>query len=1005
MEHEEEHAMRGHHPSDAAFILLAAVAVAVGCATAVGEPTAGGAAGVVDRLGLSKGLCLVLGLPEGGAGRVVELARAGELTIYLQAADAAEVAATRKAAEAAGMLGSRIFVDLGAWRRIQLAGNLVDAALVAASARGEGGVARGELLRVLRPGGKAVLGERTITKPTPEGTDAWTHPYHGPDNNPQSADRLARAPYLTQFLARPMFSSQPEVTVAAGGRVFKAFGHMAFRRYQNKMINTLIAMSAYNGTLLWRRLLRPGFMIHRNTMIATADTLYLADDESCKMIDAATGRVVGQITPPKEVAGGTVWKWMALADGVLYALMGGPEVHAARTPGTRTGVGGWPWGMWPGYDYRDSGTAWAFGRNFLAIDLKTKKVLWHHREDADVDGRAVCMRGGRIYFYCRGKRLGCLDAAKGRIMWTSAEPKLLEAIGPDTRAQRAYYGFTTSAYMKCNEKVILFAGPQRARLVAVSTADGKLLWQQEDGNCQLVLRQEGLYAMSPRSSRLIEYTTGRTLRRLSGRQACTRATGSIDSVFVRGRGTIRWDVASGKLEHLAPMRPACHDGVVVSDGLLYWGPWICGCNLSLFGVVCLGPAGDFPFGAQADERNQLVRYERAGAAVGRVQVRAGDWATYRADNRRSGTTQVDLPDQVALRWTFTPRAANGPTAPVSAGGLVLVGGSDGVVRAVDAATGQLRWKAYTGGAVYYPPAVWNGLACVGSLDGRVYALDAATGERLWRFRVAPVERRIPLYGVLASTWPVAGGVLLDGGVLYAAGGLAHYDGTQVYALDAVTGRIKWHNNSAGTVDPRVKNGVSVNGPLWLEDRTLCFQGGNVYPKAQFDTATGKCLNRPAGGPTASRRVIFYPRDICEPVSAARLATASGTVHLLRNRISLYPPGAAPPAPAPRWRRPPARPSKPPLWTKSPFVSYRGMVRAGEAILAVGLRRDAEGQPAFGLAALRVKDGTTIWRQPLPAEPVTWPLAIDADGRIFVALRDGRVLCFARPQGPANPPES
>ena len=90
----------------------------------------------------------------------------------------------------------------------------------------------------------------------------------------------------------------PEMTVAAGGRIFKAFGSRAFLRPQWPVLNTLIAMNGYNGTILWKWPLDPNFMIHRNTMIATADTLYLGDATSCKLFDAATGEPKGLIRVP-----------------------------------------------------------------------------------------------------------------------------------------------------------------------------------------------------------------------------------------------------------------------------------------------------------------------------------------------------------------------------------------------------------------------------------------------------------------------------------------------------------------------------------------------------------------------------------------------------------------------------------------------------------------------------------------------------------------------------------
>ena len=182
-----------------------------------------------------------------------------------------------------------------------------------------------EALRVLRPQGKAFIGNRELTKPFPEGIDDWSHPYHGPDNNPQSNDRIARAPYLTQFLAEPYYAPLPQVAVASGGRVFKAYGNIAFHEREEALLNSLVAYNGYNGTMLWKRKLTPGFMIHRNTMIATPEILYVGDDKSCKVIDAATGKLKNEIIPPLDIAGGTFWKWMAMENEVLYALIGDQE--------------------------------------------------------------------------------------------------------------------------------------------------------------------------------------------------------------------------------------------------------------------------------------------------------------------------------------------------------------------------------------------------------------------------------------------------------------------------------------------------------------------------------------------------------------------------------------------------------------------------------------------------------------------------------------------------------
>jgi hypothetical protein len=46
-----------------------------------------------------------------------------------------------------------------------------------------------------------------------------------------------------------------------------------------------------------------------------------------------------------------------------------------------------------------------------------------------------------------------------------------------------------------------------------------------------------------------------------------------------------------------------------------------------------------------------------------------------------------------------------------------------------------------------------------------------------------------------------------------------------------------------------------------------------------------------------------------------------------------------------------------------------------------------------LIAMDPVNGTIQWRQPLPATPVPWGLALDSAGRAVVTLIDGRFLCF------------
>jgi outer membrane protein assembly factor BamB len=469
---------------------------------------------ILERIGVKRGICVLLADPTGEL--AVELARESELLIYVQLPQAENVEKVRRTADDAGFYGTRIFVDKGPLNRLHLADNMADAIVVTGRVRR---VPEAEVLRALRPQAKALLGRKVLTRPYPRGVGDWSYPYHGSDNNPQSADLVARAPYLSQFIAEPKFCPSPAVTVAAGGRIFRACGHLAHHANQNAMLNALLAVNAYNGTILWKRPLRPGFMILRNTIIATPEILYLADDKSCKLLDAATGELKDELVVSEDGTGGTVWKWMALGNDVLYALIGGAEVKAPPLRSDSLGLGGWPRANWPGFDYPDPKTAWGQGRTLLAIDLKTKEVLWRHREQEPVDGRAVCMRNGRIYYLSPEKLLACLNAETGRVVWKTSDAVLLKAIGPLFSQKPRWTGLSPFPYVKCNDKFLFFSGPRIPRVVAVSTEDGTLQWQKEvpltdAGSVHLLLREDALYAVGQgtgNTSFSMEYDTGEVL--------------------------------------------------------------------------------------------------------------------------------------------------------------------------------------------------------------------------------------------------------------------------------------------------------------------------------------------------------------------------------------------------------------------------------------------------------------------------------------------------------------
>jgi len=951
---------------------------------------------------LNRGIVGVIGITANEVHRLFELCQREGLIVFVQTDDQALATVIRARADAAQLLGTRLFIETGSLKNIHLGNNVADRILVSESLGNA--VPETEVMRVLRPRGIAKIANQARVKPVPSGTDDWSHPYHGPDNNPQSDDQLVRGNFRTQFIGYPKFSPMPEQTVIAGGRIYKAMGHIAHKANQNAMLNTLLCINAYNGMILWQRDLSPGFMLHRNTMVATDDALYMGDHESCKIFEGETGELRDEIRIDSKITDGPVWKWMAMRDGVLYALVGNPEVKIQTQRAIRRGLGHWPWGMWDGHDYSDPRTSFGFGRTLVALNLKTKERIWHFRDDEFLDARAVCMNDTRIFCYCPGKFLAAIDRYTGKLLWKNSDKDLLTAIDDQEKAQHYITGYATTCYIKCDNNFLFFSGPQRTRMVVASAEDGKLAWTHPTGNLQLVLRDDGIWAAGPQKSEngmKLDYKTGKVLETFPARRACTRATGCADSVFYRANGgTVRVLTDTNTAQHIDPMRPPCQDGVLVAGGHLYWGPWMCGCQLSLYGNIALRPEGTDESESTTVEPALLTGDLKADVPA--IDADPDDWTSYRSNKARNDQTQTAIPGNVSLSWSVDLAENVLSTAPVTAGGMVFVADRSGAVRAFNA-DGTAAWTNYTGGPVYYSPTLSNDRLYVGSADGRVYAMSARDGRFLWSYRVGPADRWLPVYDRLISAWPVAGGVVVDGNTVYAAAGITHYDGTHVVALDAVTGQLKASNRDSGTLQREVNNGISMQGNLTMVDGELRFLAGGVYETARYDPETLQCLNTPRKQVTSQYRTAFYPYypdygkyvsldyQCTDGCALSHDASYEGSQFVNLSKQPALPPGAKKPVKeAARWVR---RGGKLPdaLWSDTANRRFTSFAITEKTLLATG-HPDNEPEKSF-LVAINTADGTDRWIAATPANAVKGGTAIDHNGRILVVLENGQLLCF------------
>ena len=201
--------------------------------------------------------------------------------------------------------------------------------------------------------------------------------------------------------------------------------------------------------------------------------------------------------------------------------------------------------------------------------------------------------------------------------------------------------------------------------------------------------------------------------------------------------------------------------------------------------------------------------------------------------------------------------------PVADQGVVCVGSStDDCVYGLDFQTGRQLWRFTTGGPVRIAPQIANGRVYFGSDDGFAYCLNLADASLVWKIRGAPSDECLIGNGRMMSRWPVRTGVLVADNVAYFAAGMWASEGVYVYAVDAVTGKRIWCNDTAGYAGVNYNKlltpenahelrhgvhdgdfgvyGLTPQGPLAIAGSTLLVPNGYNSP-AGIDRRTGKVL--------------------------------------------------------------------------------------------------------------------------------------------------------------------
>lgn len=536
----------------------------------------------------SKGYCLMLG---GEGYLALELARQSEFKIVVVEADADKVAAARDLLDRAGFYG-RVVVH----HRSPEAGlpytdylfNLVVGDSLAAGGRIPGD--EQEIRRVLRPGGGVALltmNDADVIRREPmDGIGEWSHMYANPANTVCSGDQRVQGRMAMQWFGRPGprdLIDRHLRTVAPlwkDGRLFIPGDDRIF------------AVDAYNGTPLWTVELpdsrRVAAFRDCSYMAAGDGSLYVAVDDRCLVINAATGYTEQTFrVPGVENGEDRDWGYVASVEDLL--LGSGVKPGASRRTQNLETIHEAAY-----YDFRESVTS-----DFLyAYNRQAADHAWTYAsEQGAILNPTITIGGGRVYFVeshnsatlsnatgrskitdllGNGADLVALDLHSGNVLWriggafTAAEHNLYAAFAGE---KLVVVGSRNGVNDEGQPRVLFDVHVHEA-------ADGKPVWNTTqiqpteiggshgEQDLHPVIVGETLYC-EPFAYHLPTGEPQKWGWSLGPRRGCGTISASASTFFFRHNNPTMFDLTTGLQSPVTTStRPGCWVNIIPAGGLL-----------------------------------------------------------------------------------------------------------------------------------------------------------------------------------------------------------------------------------------------------------------------------------------------------------------------------------------------------------------------------------------------------------------------------------------------------
>jgi outer membrane protein assembly factor BamB len=543
---------------------------------------------ILDRTKISDGYCVDLDCGDGWL--AIQLAMQSNLHICCFSDDPQNIAAAKARIQAAGLLGSRISLYLRSPSSTGAPAMFADLVVSKSSISSSETLNISEELltearRLQRPyGGMICLGnplsENAIIEERGELPDAgsWTHQYADPANTVCSGDEIVRG-----RLTMNWFRDIDFPTPSRHGRGPSPLYEDGLLIYEG--LDGLIAVNAYNGRELWRYDI-PGILkpYDGDELMGLAGTgadycmgdgsVFVAHENRCHQLDAATGELVAEfLTPPRQNDDTAPWGYLAYQNGTLYGSLATPE-HIVT------------------YRYVDSSGDMSQllteSSALFAYDVETSELLWRYDAKDSIRHNAIAIAGETLFLidrplalYDREKRptekehplglLKALNVATGETRWAVEE----EVFGT-TLAVAAEQSVLLMGYQPTRFRLDSELG---GRLAGFNTTSGERLWDIDAAyESRLMLIGDAVYgqggAWNISSGEPVPFDFQRSY-------GCGILASGAHMLVFRSATLGYYDLSGAQqTENFGGIRPGCWINAIPAGGLVLVPDATAGCKCS-----------------------------------------------------------------------------------------------------------------------------------------------------------------------------------------------------------------------------------------------------------------------------------------------------------------------------------------------------------------------------------------------------------------------------------------